>query len=411
MMSLQALNQTLYHDIKQTQPPHTTHTPLDNACGRILSETVTAIIHIPAADVSAMDGYAFCGGDNGLPADTTLHLIGESIAGRPFNGQIHSGECVRIMTGAVVPKGADSVEMQEYTHADGDRITFTRHGKAHNNIRYRGEELSPNSAILHTGHILNAADILLLASVGHAHIHTYTPRKVAVFSTGDELVPPGQPLSEHGQIYDSNRAMIKAMLRDLPVEVHDYGLIQDDLEQIKATLTRAANECDIIITSGGVSVGDYDFLKTAVNELGEIRQYRVNMKPGKPFVYGKIQQAWYFGLPGNPVSGFVGFSQIIAPALWQLAGAAVPPTLTMQVPLSADIHKRPGRQDFQRGHLSQHNGQWHVAPQGKQDSHRIYGLARANCLIVLDPDDGDKTSGEYVNVIPFFSRFGIGGGR
>lgn len=409
MISLKELNTLIGKETINAIQHKQLTIPLNGTLGQILAEDIQSAVAIPPVDVSAMDGYAFVGGTDGVSAGTTLTLIGDSIAGNPFTGKVGEGECVRIMTGAIVPDGADSVEMQEYIQADGCNITFSRHGKPHNNIRYSGEELSKGETVMQAGQIISPTDILLLASVGCGEVPVYAPLKVAVFSTGDELAAPGSALKETGQIYDSNRAMIKALLSDLPVKVIDYGLINDDLERIKATLAQAAAECDVIITSGGVSVGDYDFLKAAVSELGEIRQYKVKMKPGKPFVYGRVDQAWYFGLPGNPVSGFVGFTQIIAPSLWQLAGAEAPPTLTMNVPLSAALHKSPGRQDFQRGLLTQHNGVWQVSPQGRQDSHRIYGLARANCFIVLEANDGDKTAGEYVTVVPFTNRFTMGG--
>ena len=367
---------------------------LDDACGRVLADTITSAIELPVADVSAMDGYAFRAG-SGEP----LTVIGESIAGRPYPGTVGAGESVRIMTGAVVPPGADTVEMQENTTRDGDRITLNRATPPRANIRYRGEELTRGETVLQPGKILGAADVLLLAALGNAHVRVAAPLTVALLSSGDELVAPGEPLREIGQIYDSNRALLKALLQSLPVRVHDLGIIRDDPAAIEAALQQAANS-DAIITSGGVSVGDYDYLKAAVAKLGNVQAYKIKMKPGKPFVYGNIGRAACFGLPGNPVSAFVGFSQIIRPALWRLAGAnPLPAPLTLTVPLAAPVRKAAGRRDFQRGILE--NGA--VTPQSGQDSHRVYGLARANCLIDLPADSGDQPAGVPVTVWPFLA--------
>lgn len=367
---------------------------LDDACGRVLAEAITSNIELPVADVSAMDGYAFTANSG-----DTLTLIGESIAGRPFAGTVGAGECVRIMTGAVVPTGANTVEMQENTTRDGGRITLTRPTPPRANIRYRGEELQLGETVLQPGKILSAADVLLLAALGNAHVRVAAPLTVVLLSSGDELVAPGEALTESGQIYDSNRALLKALLKSLPVRVHDLGIIRDDPAAIEAALQQAANS-DAIITSGGVSVGDYDYLKTAVAKLGSVQAYKIKMKPGKPFVFGNIGTAAYFGLPGNPVSSFVGFSQIVRPALWQLAGAnPLPAPLTLTVPLAAPVRKAVGRRDFQRGILE--NGSVH--PQGGQDSHRVYGLARANCLIDLPADSGDQPAGATVTVWPFLA--------
>lgn len=367
---------------------------LDDACGRVLADTITSAIELPVADISAMDGYAFRTGSG-----DRLTVIGESIAGRPFAGTVGAGESVRIMTGAVVPPGADTVEMQENTTRDGEYITLNRATPPRANIRYRGEELTRGETVLPPGKILGAADILLLAALGNAHVRVVAPPEIALFSSGDELVAPGEPLREHGQIYDSNRALLKALLKTLPVRVHDLGIIRDDPAAIETALQQAAKS-DAIITSGGVSVGDYDYLKAAVATLGSVQAYKIKIKPGKPFVFGNIGTAAYFGLPGNPVSAYVGFSQIIRPALWRLAGAnPLPAPLTLTVPLAAPVRKAVGRRDFQRGILE--NGS--VTPQNAQDSHRVYGLARANCLIDLPAGSGDQPAGATVTVWPFLA--------
>ncbi|MDO5091292.1 MAG: molybdopterin molybdotransferase MoeA [Cardiobacteriaceae bacterium] len=378
---------------------------LHDAPGRILAEDLLSPLAIPGADVSAMDGYAFY-----HDGSTRLALAGESIAGKPFAGTLQAGECVRIMTGAVVPEGADTVEMQENVAREGDHIVLQHPAKTGKHIRRAGEEVKPGDAVLAAGQILSAADILLLAALGQAQVTVRKRLKIGIFSTGDELVAPGAALTASGQIYDSNRALLIALLQELPVDIIDGGIVRDDPAAIKQTLTDMGAHCDAILTSGGVSVGDYDFLKDAVAALGEIQSYKVKMKPGKPFVFGRVGNAAYFGLPGNPVSSFVGFSRIVRPALWQMAGAdPAPAPFSLVVPLAAPVRKAPGRQDFQRGLLQQTANGWQVAPQGAQDSHRIYGLARANCLIDLAADSGDVAAGDAVTVWPFFSRFAGGG--
>ncbi len=396
MKTLDELNNLIAASLTATARVETV--PLDAACGRVLAKDVISPLELPVTDVSAMDGYAFA-----TASADPLTLIGESIAGRPFAGIVSAGECVRIMTGAVVPDGADTVEMQEHIERDGNCITRQRPVKAGANIRYRGEELRIGETVLRAGNILTAPDILLLASLGQAQVAVYERLTVALFSTGDELATPGEALRTAGQIYDSNRYLLKALLQNLPVKILDTGIIRDDETAITAALQQAAT-ADAIITSGGVSVGDYDYLKAAVERLGTVASYKVKMKPGKPFVYGHIDRAAYFGLPGNPVSGFVGFSRIIRPALWQLAGAnPVPMPLALTATLTAPLRKAAGRRDFQRGLLSAGVDGWQVQPQGGQDSHRVYGLARANCLIDLPEDSADQPAGACVTVLPFLA--------
>ncbi|MDO4777289.1 MAG: molybdopterin molybdotransferase MoeA [Cardiobacteriaceae bacterium] len=404
MLTLDELNALIANALQAPEKPAET-VSLHDAQGRILAEDAVSPLNMPVADVSAMDGYAFYN-----DGTTRLARVGESVAGKSFAGKVGMGECVRIMTGAVVPEGADSVEMQENVVREGDHIVLQQSGKTGSHIRRAGEEVREGETVLCAGQLLTAADILLLAALGQAQVTVRARLAVGIFSTGDELVVPGGALSEHGQIYDSNRALLIALLQALPVEIIDGGIVRDDLDAIKATLADMGERCDVILTSGGVSVGDYDFLKDAVEALGEIKSYKVKMKPGKPFVFGRVGKAVYFGLPGNPVSGFVGFSRIVRPALWQMAGAdPVPEAFSLVVPLAQGVRKSPGRRDFQRGRLQRTESGWQVVPQGAQDSHRIYGLARANCLIDIPAESGDLAAGERVTVWPFFDRFAGGG--
>lgn len=405
MLSVDELQERIRATLTAHQQQEQEHVPLDQAQGRILAQEMISNVNIPPADVSAMDGYALA---EAAQADSVFSVIGESIAGKPFEGAVQAGQTVRIMTGAVVPAQCRCVIMQEHVRREADRIVLTKDCREGANIRRAGEELRGGDAVLYTGRCLNAADILLLASLGIAQVPVFKKLRVAVFSTGDELLAVGETLSREGQIYDSNRAMICALLRRLPVEIVDMGLIADDIEAIKAALAQAGQDCDAVITSGGVSVGDYDFLKMAVEALGEIHTYKVKMKPGKPFVFGKIGRAVYFGLPGNPVSGYVGMNRLVNPALRQMAHAQALPDLVLHLPLNQDLKKSAGRRDFQRGVMQMGAKGWEVGSASRQDSHRVHGLSSANCLIDLPEEMENPTAGTIVAVHPFFSHFSGG---
>lgn len=378
---------------------------LANCLNRILAQEVTAGINLPNHTVSAMDGYALC--DNGeLSAGKSYTIIGESIAGKAFAGECQTGECIRIMTGAIVPKSCQTVVMQENIALQNHCIILNQQEKTGSHIRHCGEEIAQGSIVLSSGRRISVADVMLLASLGIDAVQVYAKPNVLVLSGGDELQEIGNPLQE-GQIYDSNRPMILAKLHNMPVNVIDAGCLKDKPQEIRTTLLQAVKRADVIITSGGVSVGDYDFLKEVLNEIGIIYQYKVAMKPGKPFVFGEINDVWYFGLPGNPVSGFVGFDVFIKRALWQLCGIdRLPESLIFQAALSAPIHKKAGRLDMQRGYLSPHAQYgWQIQPIGAQDSHRVLGTALANAYIILEAESTDLPIGTTVNVMPFLGQF------
>lgn len=403
MKTLDQLNELIFTTLQEALPPLPTETlPLDAARGRVLAAPIISPLAIPGADVSAMDGYAFAG------AGQRFTIIGQSVAGRPFGGTLAEGQCVRIMTGAVVPAGADRVAMQERVEVQDGHIQLTADCPPGSNIRRRGEELEPGTEVLPPGKIISAADLLLLASLGLGEVPVYRPLTVALLSSGDELQPPGEALRGLGQIYDGNRPLLWALLAELPVTVQDLGIIPDRPAALEEALN-TASRADVIISSGGVSVGDYDFLKDTVAKLGTVTSYKVKMKPGKPFVFGRLGRAVYFGLPGNPVSSFVGFSRIIRPTLWQLAGAdPLPPFFCLPATLSAPLQKKGDRRDFQRGLLTFNGTGWTVAPQGPQDSHRVYALARANCLIDIPAESGSLAAGAAVMTWPIFAAF-LGG--
>ena len=392
---------------------------LVDSCHHILAEDIVAPFSIPRQNLSAMDGYAIAQG-SALAADTVIDIIGESQAGSPYNGDVQSGQGVRIFTGAVVPDDCDTVIMQENTNfavikdsidkSQPYAITLSQNAKHDDNIRKQGEEIETGEAVLLKGKRLNPSDISLLANLGLDKVNVYQPLIVGVLATGDELVAIGHELNSLAQIYNSNTPTLKSLLSDLPVTIRDYGIIADDLDKTTAAVTQAMQECDVLISTAGVSVGDYDFLTTVIEQLGQINHYKVAMKPGKPFVFGELTQnlakpVLYFGLPGNPLSTVVGSLQFVIPALWQMAGA-VPQERPMQLSLIAtlknDIKKSAGRMDFQRGILSQNAaGEFEVESFSKQQSHRIKQLSHANCFIVLAQDSGNVAAGETVTVQPF----------
>lgn len=376
---------------------------LAQAAGRVLAQDIVAPVSIPSSNVSAMDGYALA---QATPAHSRLTIVGESAAGSPFTGSLKAGECIRIMTGATVPACCSTVVIQENVIREGDCIVLQQDAPAAANIRYAGEEIQAGQTVLSAGRILRHADIMVLAAQGIASVAVQRKLRVAILSTGNELAEAGSSIAAH-QIYDSNRPMLHSKLRDCPADIVDLGKLPDSLASTVQMLHQAAEQSDVVITSGGVSVGDYDYLRQAVAQVGTIHHYKVAMKPGKPFVFGQLGSAWYFGLPGNPVSGFVGFDVFIRAALWQIAGAAdVPQPLRFQAALTRHVKKAAGRADIQRALISQNSdGTWQATPTGKQDSHRILGVSQANAYMILPQDSGDLAAGEWVTVQPLHETF------
>ena len=385
----------------------------------ILATNIVSPFDVPRQNLSAMDGYGIAKSSI-LDQGTSIDIVGESQAGSPFSGKLQPGQGVRIFTGAVVPSDCDTVVMQENTNfadikdsidkSQTYAIELTQAAKVNSNIRKQGEEIEEDEVVLEAGKRLNPADISLLANLGVAKVEVYKPITVGILATGDELVAVGEPLQTLAQIYNSNTPTLKSMFTQLPVVIQDYGIIPDHLELTKKAVRSAMQECDVLISTAGVSVGDYDFLTTVIEELGQINHYKVAMKPGKPFVFGELTESLdvpvlYFGLPGNPLSSVVGSLQFIIPALWRLSGineAEIPKSLTLTASLVNDVKKSPGRADFQRGIFSQNAaGEYVVSTAGKQDSHRIKQLSLANCLIVLPKDSGSLVAGNKVTIQPF----------
>ena len=371
---------------------------LRDALGRVLAEPISALIDVPNHTNSAMDGYAVRAADLVEPK-ARLREVGESFAGHPFDGKVGPGECVRIMTGAVLPDGADSVVMQERTERDGDVVTFAQACETGANVRAAGEDVARGQTVLAAGHRIGSADLGVLASVGAAEIEVLRRARVAFFSTGDEIVPVGEPLSP-GKIHDSNRHTLFGLLSELGVEIHDLGIVPDVPEALDEALQRAA-QFDAVLTTGGVSVGAADYVLEALEKAGSVGFWQVAMKPGRPLAFGHLDKALFFGLPGNPVSAMVTFMQLVRPALVKLAGARPAPMLAFEVPTRLAIRKKAGRREFQRGRLVSGDQGMVVEPFGHQGSGVLRSMSAANCLINLAPDQGNVEAGARVTVEPF----------
>ena len=369
------------------------------ALGRVLAEDVTSPINVPSHDNSAMDGYAVRFSELKPGTETTLPVAGTAYAGQPFSGAMPAGACVRIMTGGVVPQGADTIVMQEHAQARDGKVTIGTGHRKGQNLRRAGEDLAAGQVALRRGAALRPAEIGLIASLGIPEVAVYRRLRVAFFSTGDELVSIGTAPRE-GQIYDSNRYTIHGMLDRLGCEAIDMGVVRDDPKLLEAAFLQAAATADVVITSGGVSVGEADFVRELLNKLGEVVFWKIAMKPGRPLAYGKVGNAHFFGLPGNPVSVMVTFYQFVRDALLKLSGRdPVDPLPTFRVPCTSALKKAPGRTEFQRGILTRdRNGEWSVRVTGEQGSGILRSMSEANCFIILPTDQGNVAPGTPVEV-------------
>lgn len=369
---------------------------LDQLLNRILADDIHSPIDVPSFANSAMDGYALCAQD--YPPYTALTLIGTSLAGHPFTGRVGTGECVRIMTGAALPLGADAVVMQEDCRVSGQLVTVEGRVNAGQNVRYPAEDLAQGELVFSAGTRINARVLAVLSSLGLEQLYVHRPLTVALLSTGDELKTPGQLLAP-GDIYDSNRIGLRAMLQRLGANIIDYGIIKDHPESIRQTLLKAASEADAIVTSGGVSVGDADYTKQILEEIGRIGFWKLAIKPGKPFAFGHINDCPFFGLPGNPVSAAVTFHLLVRPALAKLTGETLAPAIMLPAKALMDFKKSPGRMDFQRGVVTtQADGSLGVMAAGAQSSGVFSAMAQANCLIHLEQDRAKVLTGEQVTL-------------
>ncbi len=379
--------------------------PLKQALGCVLAHAIISPINVPAHDNSAMDGYALRGSDL-TDADLTLNIVGKAFAGHPYARAVQAGECVRIMTGAVIPQGCDTVIPQELVTAGEQSVTIPAHAvKRGANRRLAGEDLAAGSTALPQGRVLTPSDIGLIASLGIGTVTVMRKLRVAFFSTGDELRSIGQPLDE-GCVYDSNRYTLQAMIERAGFEAIDLGVVRDDPASLEAALRDACRQADVVITTGGVSAGDADYTKAMMARLGEVLFWKIAMRPGRPMAFGRIavdgKGALFFGLPGNPVAVMATFYCFARDALYRLQGAT-PPVLPLIRAISTEaIRKRPGRTEYQRGVLeSDACGVARVRLTGAQGSGILSSMSEANCMVVLLHDDGDIAPGGAVSAIPF----------
>ena len=372
--------------------------PIRSALGRVLAEDVVSPVNVPAHINSAMDGWALRHQDLAADPATALTEIGASFAGVPFDKPVRAGECVRIFTGGIVPEGCDAVVMQERATASGKSITFSPGVRPGQNVRFAGEDLKAGAVALARGRTVRPAELGLLASLGIGEIGVYRPLRVVFFSTGDELRSIGSTLGE-GQIYDSNRYTLHGMLTRLGCEILDMGVIRDEPARLEQAFRDASAIGDVVISSGGVSVGEADFVKALLAKLGEVVFWKIAMKPGRPLAYGKIGNAHFFGLPGNPVSVMVTFYQFVREALLTLQGVdPLPVQPLLKATCTSAIRKAPGRTEFQRGVLYLEGGEFKVRTTGEQGSGILKSMSDANCFIMLHDHVGNVDAGATVDV-------------
>ncbi|THF62360.1 molybdopterin molybdotransferase MoeA [Pseudothauera nasutitermitis] len=374
------------------------------ALGRVLAEDVVAPLDVPAHDNSAMDGYALRAADLAADADTALTVVGRAFAGHPFAGRVEAGQAVRIMTGAPLPQGADTVVMQEDvrpTPSQGDAVLIPPGQRAGQNVRRAGEDLPTGGIALPAGKRCGPAELGLIASLGLDEVLVYRRPRVAFFSTGDEIASLGEALGP-GQVYDSNRYTLYGLLAQLGCEVDDLGVLPDQPEALQRALAGASATADVILTSGGVSTGEADFVRETLAGLGEVDFWKLAIKPGRPLAFGRIGRAWLFGLPGNPVATMVAFCQFVRDALLTLAGVSpLPEPVLFTAHCATPIRKQPGRHEFQRGRLGWEDGRRVVHPAAAQGSGILRSMSEADCFILLPEAQGSVAAGEAVLVQPF----------
>lgn len=376
--------------------------PLRDALNAVLAQEVISPFDVPSHTNSAMDGFAMSGSDLPQQEYRDFKLIGTAVAGAPFNQSCGKGECVRIMTGAPMPDGADTVVMQEQSLLINESQVRIAHGqRPGQNVRQAGEDIAQGSVVLNPGRRLTPADLGILASLGFAEISVRRRPRVAFFSTGDELRSIGEPLGT-GEVYDSNRYSLYGMLQRADAELLDLGVVKDDPDALREAFDSADKTADIVVTSGGVSVGEADYTKEILQQLGDMRFWKIAMKPGRPLAFGRLGNSHFFGLPGNPVAVMVTFYQFVLPALHYLAtGTPYQPT-TLLAESDRDIRKRAGRFEFLRGFLQQReDGSFSVDPVGQQGSGILTSMSRGNCFILLSEDCEGVKDGDKVVVQPF----------
>lgn len=399
MLSIATARQKLLQEVNSL--PGVQNLNVSDALGRVLAADITAPMNLPPFENSAMDGYAVRGDDPVFAGSPPyrLKIVGKSLAGHPWSGALERG-AVRIFTGAAMPEGADTVVLQEDAKADGEHVEFTDKPEFKRHVRVIGNDVREGERILTRGTRLRAFELGWVAACGIAQLQVVQRPRIGIFATGDELRPPGSVL-EYGQIYESNQLMIHSLASQLPVSISNLGILSDDRPALLAAIAEAAKEHHLLITSGGISVGESDLVRQVVAELGDIDFWRVAIKPGKPFAAGRIGDCMIMGLPGNPASAVVTFLLFVAPAILQLAGSRPTPPLELEAKLDASAKVPRERTEFQRGKFRNDAESLLVQPTGSQDSNRIGSFRDANCLIRLDPGSKHLPRGAKVKILPF----------
>ncbi len=395
-----SLDEALIRISERVVPVHACERlPIRECLSRVNNEAVKSPHNVPPHSNSAMDGFAVAIDSLGDGGITELDEIGTAYAGVPFEGDVARGQCVRIMTGALIPAGVDAVVMQEQAEvAESGKIRIDADHRVGENIRQAGEDVRKGDTVIDAGVRLSPADLGVLASLGIAQLQVKRKPVVAFFSTGDELVAVGEPL-EPGKIYDSNRYTLHGMLSRMAVDIIDLGVVPDEPQAMRDTLESAAAKADLILSTGGVSVGEADYIKPALEEIGTTEFWKIAIKPGRPLTLGQIGASVFIGLPGNPVAVMVTFSQFVVPAIEMLSGASLRRPALFNARALDSLRKRPGRYEFQRGVATlDDNGEWQVGKTGKQGSGILTSMSRANCFIVL-PDVVDGVEpGDQVKI-------------
>jgi molybdopterin molybdotransferase len=375
---------------------------LEVALDRILAETVMAPMDVPAHRNAAMDGYAIRFDDLAPNGVTSLEVAGTAWAGTPYAGELRPGQAARIMTGARMPDEADTVVMQEQTDTDGNAVRMENDHKRGQNVREAGEDLLAGAVVLEPGQRLGPAELGLMGSLGKAHVTCYRPLRVGVFSTGDEVRRVEDTL-DPGCIYDSNRYTLLGMLQRLGAEVIDLGVLPDDRDVVESAMATASKQVDALITSGGVSAGARDFVKEVLETIGQVGFWKIAIRPGRPLAFGRINNAAFFGLPGNPVAVMVTFYQFALPALRTLMGERTRhPTPAMRVRIASKLRKRPGRVEYYRAIVATNAiGELEVRSTGATGSGLLHTMSDANCFIILPHEGESVEAGDWVSVQPF----------
>jgi molybdopterin molybdotransferase len=379
---------------------------LRESLGRVLSKPVYSPRAVPPENNSAMDGFAIAKESIPKNGEATLEIVGTAWAGRPCEQTVSVGQAVRIFTGAIMPQGADTVVIQEHAMQTNDQVRIDSDVQAGKNVRPIGEDVQVDECVLEAGTQLGAAEIGVLASLGIDSVDVVRKIRVAVFSTGDEL----RTLDDHagtelppGTLFDSNRHTLKALLNKSSIELIDLGVVPDDVGATRDALKKAASEADLVVTSGGISAGDADFVAKVFQEQGQVSFWKLAMRPGRPLAFGYVGDAVFFGLPGNPVAVVVTFLQFVIPAIKRLQSAKRTQVLTLPAVCTSAMRKSAGRTEFQRGILAyEEDGSLTVSSTGKQGAGRLSSVTQADCLIVLEPEQAAVTPGDIVKVQPFY---------